>query len=129
MRLRFPKLAAFILLFVFLLTSSNTVFACSLCGAKYITNIPIENKQGASVITSDERSGTLCFCSNTQQCQAVSSSKRLNRDISKDIPIVTEYIQFISSQHLELLADNSVPQPPPIVSQTIRAHRTIVLLN
>jgi len=142
----FSKIAAFLLLPAFLIASAGDMLGYAWCLGEdghveinYVTSngccdSNFENSHSArpDVATlhqsSDNHCGS-CLDFSTQPNEAV-FSKRLKRTSSGSInAISSNSFPSISAQNAKLVVGNLASQPPPRISQTILAHRTVVLLN
>ncbi len=142
----FSKIAALLLLPAFLIASAGDMLGYTWClgdnghvEVKYVTsnsccdtNFEDSHSVRPGVATlhqsSDNHCGS-CLDFSTQPNEAV-FSKRLKRVSSDSInTISSNSFPSISTQNAKLVVGNLALQPPPRISQTILAHRTVVLLN
>lgn len=147
MRLKFQKTIALLLLSAFLATSTvGNVFGCSACVGDErservtssadkgccIDGLISNHEDGDDVIfihnLGDDQRGSCADCS-TQQGSTV-FSKRTNRVPTAVIPsIISRSFPQTATAKFKLVVGNLAPQPPTKTSQTLLAHRTVVLLN
>lgn len=81
-----------------------------------------------SLHNSDDECCGPCLDLSAQQHEAT-FSKRLKKLLSGPIDAISpNVLPQVIDQSVELIAGNLASQPPPSISQTILAHRTIVLL-
>ena len=142
----FSKIAVFLLLPVFLIASASDMLGYAWClgddghvEIKYATsnsccdsNFENSHSIRPDVATlhqsSNDHCGS-CLDFSAQPNEAV-FSKRLKRVSSGSINAITSNsFPSISAQNTKLVVGNLASQPPPRISQTILAHRTVVLLN
>lgn len=141
------KIAALLLLPAFLLTTTGNVFGDALCigddGHVEIEFITVdgcgdggfESRAAASHEltaehqSNDEHCGSTCLDVSLPQGEAT-AVKRLGTIAPASLGcIVANSFPSISAQWIKLVVGNRASQPPPRISQTILAHRTIVLLT
>ena len=147
MRLKFQKTVALILLTVFLAVSSaGSVFGCSECVdgeksqrvntsvSKCCCTNDLRNSHGDShdvpVIyqLGDEHQGSCLDCSTLQDSSVF--SKRTKRiSAAATIAAISNYSPLTAAKDARLVVGNLATQPPTRTSQTLLAHRTVVLLN
>jgi len=142
----FSKIAALLLLPVFLIASTGdmlgyawclgddghvevkyaTVDGC--CDSGFVNSHTVRPDVAVLHRSGDDHCGPcLDFAGN--QSDAV-FSKRLKRIPSSPInAIISNSFPSTAAQNANLVARNLASQPPPRISQTILAHRTVVLLN
>lgn len=142
----FSKIAALLLLPAFLIASAGDMLDYTWClgddghvEIKYVTsngccdsnfeNSHISRSEVATLHQSSDNHCGSCLDFSTQPNEAV-FAKRLKRVSSNPIKAITANgFPSISAQNAKLVVSNLASQPPPRISQTILAHRTIVLLN
>jgi len=147
MRLKFQKSLALLLLSAFLSTSTaGNVFGCTECAGdkrSQTVNTSEDKECGTDVLIynhvdshndhalhqfGDEQHGSCPDCS-TQQGSAVFSKRTQRIPAAASIAIVSSGIPLTVATSVKLVVGNLAPQPPTKTSQTLRAHRTVVLLN
>jgi len=146
MRTTLSKITILLLLPLFLVTSVNSALGYSWCfGAdghvdvKYTTNDnccsgelepgPGHDRTVSSGVQLRSEQCGPCLDLLVQQGEAV-FFKRLKKAPTLSLDAYTPVSYDVSSrQSVNLIVGNLASQPPPRISQTILAHRTVVLLN
>jgi hypothetical protein len=141
----FPKFVALLLLPAFLIASAGDMLSYAWClgddghvEINYVTsngccdsNLETSHIVRPNVSTLHQSSNNhcgSCLDFSAQPNEAV-FSKRLKRISSGSIAITSNGFPPISAQDAKLVVGNLASQTPTRISQTILAHRTVVLLN
>ena len=146
MKLKITQIMATFLLPAFFLASIGSAPAYAWCFGEKI-HLEIEEKKISGYVdhqkeskeaakydipsfySSDDKHCGTCFHFSAQKNEAI-FSKKLEK-----LPNVTEdvtnpyVLAHVITRKGDLVAVNLAPQPPPRISQTLLAHRTVVLLN
>jgi hypothetical protein len=147
MKQTFSKIAVLLLLPAFLITSTGNVLGDALCigddghvEIEFVTingcgdggfesSAAVSHEVTAEHQSNDEHCGSSCLDVSMPQSEAT-AVKRLGKIASASLAFVAPNIfPSLSAQSLKLVVSNLASQPPPRISQTILAHRTIVLLT
>lgn len=147
MRLKFQKTVALILLSVFLAVSTaGNVFGCSECvdgerSQRVYTSVPkccctddlrISHGDNHDVSVfyqfGDEHQGSCLDCS-TPQDSSVFSKRAKRISAFATIATISNYSPLTAAKDIRRVVGNFPPQPLTRTSQTLLAHRTVVLLN
>ena len=147
MRLKFQKTVALLILSAFLAASpAGNVLACTECvvgeGSQRVnssatkncaTDEPIYNQDDSHDFPAihqlgDEQHGPCPDCSR-QQGSTVFSKRTKRIPTAATVPVISKCLSLISAARIKLVVNNLAPQPPTKTSQTLLAHRTVVLLN
>ena len=147
MRLKFKKTIALLLLSAFLATSTaGNVFGCTECvGSESSQRVSatvetccctddlINNYDGSHDAPAihqlgDEQQGSCSDCS-TQQGSTVFSKRTKRIPTSATIATISKGFPLTAATSVKLVFGNLAPKPPTKTSQTLLAHRTVVLLN
>ena len=146
MRLKFQKTIALLLLSAFLATSTaGNVLGCTeLVGGEraQVVSTTAEKKYGADELISnhddshdvsaiyrlgDEQHSSCPDCS-TQLASVVFSKRTKRIPTTTTIATLSNSIPLTAATSVKLAVGNLAPQPPTKTSQTLLAHRTVVLL-
>jgi hypothetical protein len=140
------KIIALLLLAAFLVTSTGNVFGyawcvgddghvevsytkADVCCATDSENRNNDSSNGTVISRFDGEGCGLCLDFSALQSEAV-FFKRLKRASTISLPPFSHNSSpAMAVQSIKLLVGNSVSPPLPKISQTLLAHRTVVLLN
>lgn len=150
MRLNFQKIVTLLILSVFLVVSTaGNVFACTVC-------VDVEKSQGVNnsvypvykecctenlinnhddspdvlaIHQLDDEQHGLCPDCSTHKVSAVFSKRAKRISTAATITAISNYFPLIAAKGVKLVVGNLAPQPLTRTSQTLLAHRTVVLLN
>ena len=147
MRLKFQKIIALLLLSAFLATSTvGNVFGCTECAGgersqrvnttvekccctdDLINNHDDSHDAPAIHQLGDEQKGSSSDCS-TQQGSTVFSKRTKRIPTAATIAAISKDFPHAAATRVTLVVGNLAPKPPTKTSQTLLAHRTVVLLN
>lgn len=147
MRLKFQKILTLLLLSAFLATSTaGNVFGCTECaGGEWSQSVNtsvdkccctedlINNPEDSHEVPAlhqlgDEQQGSCSDCS-TPQGSTVFSKRTKRIPTAVTTPIISNSFPQKVAASVKLVVGNLAPQPPTKTSQTLLAHRTVVLLN
>ena len=147
MRLKFQKIIALLLISVFLATSTAAnVFGCTECAGgersqrvnttvekccctdDLISNHDDSHDAPAIHQLGDEQQGSCSDCS-TQQGSTVFSKRTKRIPAAATIAAISKEFPLTAATSVKLVVGNLAPKPPTKTSQTLLAHRTVVLLN
>jgi hypothetical protein len=147
MRLKFQKTVALLILSAFLATiPAGNVLGCTECvgcESSQRVNALADKECGADERIydhddshdvpaidqfGDEQHGSCPDCSISQGSTVF--SKRTKRiPTAATVPVILKDFSLTSATSIKLVVGNLAPQPPTKTSQTLLAHRTVVLLN
>lgn len=151
MRLKFPKIVALLILLAFLATSTaGNVFGCTVCAVgESSQRVNTSGDKGCCTDCctddrmndhddsyevpaihqpSDEQHGSCLNCFTQRDSEVL--SKRIKRIPATAIAAITSNVfPLNSAASVKRVVGILAPQPPTKTSQTILAHRTVVLLN
>ena len=147
MQLGFQKIIALLLISAFLASSTAAnVFSCTVCTGgerSQRVNTTVEkccctddlinnhdDSHDAPTIhqLGDEQQGSCSDCS-TQQGSTVFSKRTKRVPTAATIATISNDFPLTASTSVKLVVGNLAPKPPTKTSQTLLAHRTVVLLN
>ena len=147
MRLRFQKIVALLLLSTFLAVSTaGNVFGCTVCvggersqrvntsaAKKCCTDELINHHEDSHDVTAlhqlgDEQHGSCLDCS-TQQDSAVFSKRSKRIPAAATITAISNVFPLTAVTSVRLVVGKLSLQPLATTSQTLLAHRTVVLRN
>ena len=147
MRIKFQKTVALLLLSAFLATSTaGNVFGCTECAGdkrSQSVNGPEDKECGTDELIynhddshdvpalhqfGDEQHGSCLDCF-TEQSSTVFSKRTKRIPNTATVPTITSGFPLTASTSVKLVVGYLTPQPPTRTSQTLLAHRTVVLLN
>ena len=147
MRLRFPKIVALLVLSTFLAVSTaGNVFGCTECvGGERSQRVNafadkecccdhlLNNKEDSHNVPAihqlgDEQHGSCLDCS-TQQGSAIFSKRSKRIAAAATVATISNTYPLTAVKSVRLVAGKLSPQPLTTTSQTLLAHRTVVLRN